>query len=119
MSKKDDEAAAYYADPAHRDSDGPGYALPDRPARLSSHVPIRFDRGTIAAIKQFADEDGLAVSAWVRHVVGREIKRRVSLRTHTGSKRNGGVMLSISQIEGPTTTSTTAAPFVTTLRVAG
>lgn len=84
MSKKDDEAAAYYEDPAHRMSDGHGHPMPGRPSRLSSHTPVRFDAETIAAIRRFSDDDGMTVSAWVRHLVNREIKRRTSLLTRTG-----------------------------------
>lgn len=87
MSKKDDDAAAYYADPAHRMSDGPGYALPGRPARLSSHIPVRFDRDSVAVIRQFSDEDGLTVSAWVRRVVDQELQRRIRLKAHSVSTR--------------------------------
>lgn len=119
MSKKDDEAAAYYADPTHRDSDGPGYGLPGRPARLSSHVPIRFDRDTIATIKQFSDEDGMTVSAWLRRAVNREIKRCTSLRARTASTRNGTASFSFDQGAAPvTTTSSTASVRVVNLRAA-
>ena len=97
MSKKDDAAAAYYADPAHRDSEGPGYGLPDRPARLSSHIPVRFDRDTAAVIKQFSDEDGLTVSAWVRHVVDRELQRRISIKARSASTARG--ILSVVHME--------------------
>lgn len=104
MSEKDDAAAAYYADPAHRMSEGPGYGLPGRPARLSSHVPVRFDRDTIAAIKQFSDEDGMTVSAWVRRLVKREVERRAGLRARTAQP--GAVVL---RLDSGVAASTTAA----------
>jgi hypothetical protein len=66
---------------------GPGHKKAGHP-RLSSHTPVRFDPETIAAIRQFSDEDGVTVSAWVRRVVRREIQRRISLRTRTTSSRS-------------------------------
>jgi hypothetical protein len=119
MSQKDDAAAAYYADPANRMSDSPGHGLPGRQERLSDHVPIRFDRATIAAIKRFSDDDGMTVSAWVRRVVNREIRRRTSLVTRTGFA--GGYPPSIIFDAGPESVPGTA-PTVTVvqgLRLAG
>ena len=109
MSKTDDDAAAYYADPAHRDSNGPGYALPGRPARLSSHVPVRFDRDSAAVIKQFSDEDGVTVSAWVRHVVEREVQRRISLKARSASTRGRQDAVHMQPAMSPVSASSGAA----------
>jgi len=87
---------------------GPGHKRTGHP-RLSSHTPVRFDPDTIAAIRRFSDEDGVTVSAWVRHVVGREILRRISLRTRTASKRSNAVSFSIDQGAAPVTTTSAAA----------
>jgi hypothetical protein len=112
MSKKDDEAAAYYEDPAHRDSDGPGYPLPGRSARLSTYVPVRFDRETVAQIRQFSDEDGMTVSAWVRRVVDREIRRRVNLRPRSLTARKAPVAARHDQRAAETVTASSGATFV-------
>lgn len=107
MSEKDDAAAAYYSDQAHRMSDGPGHGLPGHPACLSDHVPIRFDRDTIAAIKQFSDEDGMTVSAWVRRLVRREVQRRASLRARTAQA--GAVVFHLDPGAVASTTATRSA----------
>ena len=72
----DGQAADYYADPDRRAIAG------KRPVRrksqgLSTHVPIRFRPETLTAIRRLAAADGTTVSAWVRHVTEREIRRRV------------------------------------------
>lgn len=103
MSEKDDAAAAYYSDPAHRMSDSLGHGLPGRPERLSSHVPVRFDRSTIAAIKQFSDEDGMSVSAWVRRVVDKEVQRRISLMTGTATSWGARISLQLPGQAAPAT----------------
>lgn len=43
---------------------------------MSEAVPVRFTRETIAAVKQFAAQDGLSVSAWVRRLVQAEMDAR-------------------------------------------
>jgi hypothetical protein len=95
---------------------GPGHKRTGHP-RLSSHTPIRFEPETITAIREFSDEDGLTVSAWVRRLVNREIRRRRSLRTRTASER---IATFSGQQAGPsvTTTASTPAYFLAELRPA-
>ena len=74
-SDPDKEAAEFYADPANQRPAGPGRKR--RPARLTSHVPVRFDRDVIEAVKIVADRDGMTVSSWIR----RAVRDALSLRT--------------------------------------
>jgi len=48
----------------------------DEPEPLSEHVAIRFPADIIAAVKQLATAEGMAVSAWIRREVQREADRR-------------------------------------------
>jgi len=84
MSQSDERAAAFEEDPGNMRTRGPGHKRENAPPRLSGHTPVRFDDETIAAIRRFSDDDGMTVSAWVRHVVSREIRRRSALVTRTG-----------------------------------
>lgn len=52
---------------------------------LGSHTPIRFNASVIARVKALANEDGLTVSAWIRHLVDRELARRVPISTGSAS----------------------------------
>lgn len=65
--------AEFYADPANQVPVGPAQRrkAPRRP--LTGHVPVRFDDKTIAAVKERAEADGMTVSAWIRHLVAREL----------------------------------------------
>lgn len=89
MSQPDDKDAAINENPGDMRTHGPGRKRENAVPRLSGHTPVRFDDGTIAAIRRFSDDDGMTVSAWVRHVVSREIKRRTALLTRTGF--SGGI----------------------------
>jgi hypothetical protein len=113
VSDKDDADAAYYENPENRRVRGPGHKLPGHP-RLSSHTPIRFDAETIAAIRQFSDDDGMTVSAWVRRVVNREIQRRFSLLTRTATARPAEIGV---QFEAGIARSTTVAASAVSLHL--
>jgi hypothetical protein len=106
MSKQDDADAAFYDNPENLRTHGPVHRRAGHP-RLSSHTPVRFDPDTIATIRQFSDDDGVTVSAWVRRAVDREIKRCTSLRARTTSSRSGAV--SFDQSSAPVTTTSAAA----------
>ncbi len=70
----DDAAAAeFYADEKNLVPAGPMIwrKAPRRP--MSGHVPVRFDDATIAAVKTRAEVAGMTVSAWIRHVIAREL----------------------------------------------
>jgi len=108
MSEQDDTLAAEFA------TRGPGHKKAGHP-RLSSHTPVRFDPETITAIRQFSDEDGVTVSAWVRRLVNREIQRRISLRLRTTSVRS--LTLSLERT-GPRSTTSAAVRFDTDLPAA-
>src|SRR5436305_5349231 len=108
MSKQDDADAAFYDNPENLRTRGPIHRRAGQP-RLSSHTPVRFEPETIAAIRQFSDEDGLTVSAWVRRVVNREIQRRLSLRARTVSARSNGVTFSSDKGTPPVTTTSAGA----------
>jgi hypothetical protein len=96
MSERDDAPADEF------ETRGPGHKRAGHP-RLSSHTPVRFDPVTITAIRQFSDEDGVTVSAWVRRVVRREIERRVSLRMRTASAHAGGQVIQFDRLTRTTT----------------
>lgn len=51
--------------------------LSDRPgaARLTASIPVRFPEETLAHIRARAEADHRTVSAWIRHVVQRELER--------------------------------------------
>jgi hypothetical protein len=69
----DDEAAAFYADPANRAITGPGRKR-QGPTK-SSMVPVRFDPAVIEAVKVLAGDSGQTVSAWIRRAVQAELDR--------------------------------------------
>lgn len=62
----DDEAFAFYSDPANQRA---GARVP-KPAKrpMTGHVPVRFSDELISRVKAIATQDGMTVSAWVRHV---------------------------------------------------
>lgn len=68
------QAYEYYKEPENQEPAGPAQRREGR--RLSSMMPVRFSREMIDAVKLFADQDGITVSAWIRRLVGREILRR-------------------------------------------
>jgi hypothetical protein len=75
MSERDTEAFEHYEDPTKREP------VEDRPRRrrdraLTQHVPVRFPASTIATVRELAQDDGMSVSAWIRHTVEREAVRR-------------------------------------------
>lgn len=51
---------------------------------LTNHVPVRFDRATIDAVKLWAERDGMTVSSWIRHLVRSEVARRNAQAGATG-----------------------------------
>jgi hypothetical protein len=108
MTDQDDATLAEF------ETRGPGRKRVGHP-RLSSHTPVRFDPDTIAAIRQFSDEDGVTVSAWVRRVVNREIQRRVSLRSRTISAQ---VVAFSYEHQDPQSTTSAATEFHLDLRPA-
>jgi hypothetical protein len=117
MSKQDDADAAFYDNPENLHTRGPVQRRASHP-RLSSHTPVRFDPDTVAAIRQFSDDDGVTVSAWVRHVVAREIRKRTSLQARTASSRaNRGEIRLEQAAAGSTVTAASSLP-VDGMRVA-
>jgi hypothetical protein len=85
MATSDDEAAAFYENPAAREPVGPGRkrAADGAVRPLTRHVPIRFDADLAAAIQRVAEDDGMTTSSWVRQLVAREVRRRQSARSVT------------------------------------
>jgi len=106
MSERDDAAAAFYAAPENRQLEGRGRKRANQPRRLSNHVPIRFDTATIEAVKRFADDDGMTVSAWIRAVVDREVQWRLARVTYTTHEQ---APFSFEMVEGPQTNVTAAS----------
>lgn len=77
MSNRDAEAFEYYDDPSRREpAEGPPRRRRER--ALTEHVPIRFPASTVAKVRENAESDGMAVSAWIRHTVEREVARRAA-----------------------------------------
>lgn len=76
MTSRDDTNARAYEDPSARKPIGTGRQRTEH-RRLTNHVPVRFSEATIEAVRAFADEDGVTVSSWIRHLVDEEIERRV------------------------------------------
>ena len=70
----DDEAFAYYSDPANHEPGARAVRSGKRP--MTGHVPVRFSPEAIAIIKAIAEHDGMTVSTWIRQVVTREVERR-------------------------------------------
>lgn len=68
------QAHEFYKDPEHLAAAGPGEQR-QRPMK-SAMVPVRFSQDMIAAVKRFANQDGVTVSTWIRRLVSREIQRR-------------------------------------------
>lgn len=68
------QARKVYADPEHLAASGPGQRR-ERPMK-SGIIPVRFAPDVIDAVKRFAAQDGVTVSAWIRRLVGTEIQRR-------------------------------------------
>ncbi len=75
MKNYDDAAAAeFYENPQNLTPVGPGRPRKKSGRGLGSHVPVRFPAAIIAAVKWFADRDGVTVSSWIRDVVIREVE---------------------------------------------
>lgn len=72
MSDADDHA--FYQDPEHLAVAGPGQRR-ERPMKTGM-IPVRFTPEMIAAVKRFANADGVTVSNWIRGLVMKEIQRR-------------------------------------------
>jgi hypothetical protein len=70
----DAQAHEFYKDPDHLAAAGQGQRR-ERPMK-SGMIPVRFAPEVIAVIKRFASQDGVTVSTWIRHLVGRELQRR-------------------------------------------
>ncbi len=85
MNDAQQRSIDFYKDPENQAPAGPAYR---RVApRLSSTVPVRFPQEMIAAVKRFADLDGMTVSSWIRRLVAKEIRRReppMTVTTVTG-----------------------------------
>ena len=69
---------AYERDPSLLEPGQGVKRLPSKPGRLGGAVPVRFAEPTLAAVKLFADEDGVTVSRWIRDAVDDSIDRRRS-----------------------------------------
>jgi hypothetical protein len=82
MTDSDKSAAEFYDQPENRKIRGPG-VRPRQQKRLGAHVPVRFDAETISAVKEFADEDGMTVSSWIRLLVTKEVQWRQARQTAT------------------------------------
>lgn len=90
MTTEDDEAAAFYADPANQQvTDAPPVRRAPRAQRPTTHVPVRFDAATIAQVRSFSDDDGMTVSSWIRRTVEREMSRRVGASNVTVASGTG------------------------------
>lgn len=75
MSDRDAEAFAHYDEPDKREpAEGPVHRR--RRRTLTQHVPVRFPASTISKVRELAEDDGMSVSAWIRHTVERELARR-------------------------------------------
>jgi hypothetical protein len=70
----DADAHEFYADPENLAADGPGQSR-QRPMKTGM-IPVRVAPEMIAAVKRFADQDGVTVSTWIRRLIGRELQRR-------------------------------------------
>jgi hypothetical protein len=70
----DKKAYEHYDNPNNLKPAGSARRLSRR--ALSSHVPVRFPPETIARVKELAERDGVTLSAWIRHVVDVELRRR-------------------------------------------
>src|SRR5579859_5636381 len=75
-------AAEFYANPENREPVGP--ARRPRHRQLTSHVPVRFDPLTIAAIRMLAWRAGISVSSWIRTAVEREVERQLPVPMTAG-----------------------------------
>ncbi len=75
-------AAEFYANPENREPVGP--ARRPRHRQLTSHVPVRFDPGTIASIRMLAWREGVSVSSWIRTTVEREVDRQLPVPLTAG-----------------------------------
>ncbi len=95
---EDEKAAEFYADPANRSS------AAKQPTRrktqgLTTHVPIRFRPESLEALKQLANDDGMTVSGWVRHLCEREIDARIPAWPSTLGSETPSVN-TYSEVEG-------------------
>ncbi len=70
----DDEAFAFYSDPANQHAGGRAPKPAKRP--MTGHVPVRFSDELISRVKAIAAQDGFTVSSWIRQVVLKEVERR-------------------------------------------
>ena len=95
----DKEAAEYYNRP---DAFRAGERVTPPSRKMSGHVPVRFPDATIQQIKQFAAEDGMSVSNWIRRAVDRELRHRA--RPYTGV----GMFIEVHVPGLPRTTTRTA-----------
>lgn len=75
-----DDAAAWehYDDPANREpTDAAPHRLARRPrAPLTEYVPVRFPEATFDALRSWATEEGLTMSALIRRLVDDALERR-------------------------------------------
>lgn len=111
MTRKDDDAATFYEAEENRRTSGSG-ARRARGARLTSHVPVRFEADLIGSVKVFADEDGMTVSSWIRLIVAREVRVRSARQTST----TPAVLVTFEMVSGdvPSTQTGTDSSFAVT-----
>lgn len=98
MPIDDEQEASHFDDSANREAAGASHKPPSR-QRLSSHVPIRFDPLTASKVKLIADGDGKSVSAWIRDLVGKEVRLRMPSGAETLAFRRVTVVLPVSTRE--------------------
>lgn len=113
MTSRDDTNARAYEDPSARKPIGPARLRADH-RRLTDHVPVRFPKATIEAVRAFADEDGVTVSSWIRRLVDEEIERRVRGVSSTSASEDLQEMLQAFRTALSQTFEASSAPgFVT------
>src|SRR4051812_48057166 len=77
MTYDDAAASEFYENEQNREPAGSPRRRRRSGKALDSHVPVRFPSDTIDAVKVIAAADGLTVSSWIRHLVNREVSRRL------------------------------------------
>lgn len=88
MSDRDERAAAYFDDSSNLEVGGRQFQRRTGRGPLNEHVPIRFDTSSIERVKEFADQDGVTVSTWIRRVVEREVEKRLMFSVHSETSQS-------------------------------
>ena len=97
MSDPDAEAFEHYDDPARREpTPGRPRRRPDR--ALTEHVPVRFPAATIEAVRQFAEADGMTVSACIRRAVESAARGRTSALSGESAESNEQAHLVVERL---------------------